>query len=196
MGFTMKKEPQYTYTQIELPPWKLRGDSPEEKERFREKQRKEEISRKGQEKMDKHKELERLRIQIEQQKKDRKGTKTEVTEEKKVDPTPKKNKEYTHTTIQCRLPNGSHCTLTLNIQDTFHEVHAQLIKKGDLQHQDSIVFCIPYLKKEYQMNTFHTLLSQAGLVPTGTITVLLASQKGIVIKGEGNPVVLDDETDE
>lgn len=78
-GFILKQEPKYKYvyennvcsvidvcSAIPVPAWRLRGESQEEKEKFKEKMRLKEIEEKKQEKLKKKRDLEKVRKQIEE----------------------------------------------------------------------------------------------------------------------------------
>jgi hypothetical protein len=164
-----------------------------EKEEYENKKRQTEIEKKKLEKKKKNEDLEKIRKRIEQDKLERmEKLKKEKKEDLKKEEVKKGDlkkeeikKEYTSTTLKIRLPDGSTKTKEFEPDDTLKTVAKYLIKKDYIEKEDKVSIIITFPRQEYKWKKLKEItLSDAGLVPSGSIVVQPSELRGIVTKGD------------
>jgi hypothetical protein len=183
-GFKRKEdEPFKAYVPIDyleaVAPWRLKGDSHEEKEKFRSKMRVKEIQEKEREKKEKKKELEKIRIQMEddkrlrEEKKRKKSPNDNEPSPKHMSTSPKNLDETSSCLLQVRLREGATMQVSsLVAGDTLQKLRETLLHEGKIDHDDQFTFVVPFPRAEYERATFKRVrLLDIGLAPKGIVVV-------------------------
>jgi hypothetical protein len=181
-GFKRKaNEPFKSYVPVHyleaVAPWRLKGDSHDEKEKFKAKMRDKEIEEKEKEKKQKKKQLEIIRLQMEEDKRireeKRRKSSSSIEQPTTQPSTTSKVDEKTACVVQVRLKDGTVIAVSsLTAGDTLWQLRTVLLDQGNIKKEDNIMFIVPFPRKEYYLNVFKAFtLSDLGLAPKGTIIV-------------------------
>jgi len=182
-GFVLRKEPKYSYTvtrdMINTASWRLRGDNFETKQAFKNKMREENIQEMKKEKETKQKDLERIRLQIEEDRKERAKLHKKDICVNSIESTRNNEQRMTeHFTcmLQIRLPDSSILVYNnFKITDTLSDVYRRLLEDGKISSHHQISFIISFPKQQIQFHEFdQKTLQSASLVPRGSLIVQIS----------------------
>jgi hypothetical protein len=167
---------------------KLKGDTPEKKLAFEEKQRQIDIEKRKKEKREKEEQLKKLRNQLEEDKKKRseKNLKEVKKEEIKKEENIKENKdEKQECLLQIKFKNGKTLKKEFYSNDTLYTVANFISENSNEKIGDFTINIFP--KTQFTSEDFIKItLKEAGLSPKGSIIVQDSNLKGKITKGEGS----------
>ena len=191
--------------------YRLKGESWEEKQKFRDRQREKEVQEHKEEKLKKKKELEAVRKRLEEDKKEREmrnskspsvGSSSSSSPAKQISlssslkPSDAKNASCC---VQVKIFNGATVKIDSLIgNNTLHDLFKAVSDKAGLDVSASeTVFMQTFPNKDYESSKFkHTHLYETNVVPRGSLVLELKSKAGKVSKGSSSTATDESSMDE
>jgi hypothetical protein len=107
-------------------------------------------------------------------------------------PVAKPASAYTDCQLQIRLPDGSQLRAQFKADDKLSDVHKHVADKlGSM----NFTLIVPFPRKEFTDTMLKMTLREADLVPRGTLTILMSSERGVIKVSEDKPTDEEVNTD-